>query len=514
MKGKKIFIWFSITLVLVFLIANIQAPKRGGELRIALPRDVGVLTPWGPLYGDLTKILINVYEQLTSPNWEGELVGPGIAASWDVEKEGKVFTFYLRKGVRFSNGEPLTADDVIASARLFHSAIPFKVEKVDQMTVRFTTDESTNIFPINLAHINFSVGPSFSVAEYKRLEKLDRVNEFNPIGTGAFKLQRRQKKGLVLAANDNYWKGSPYIERLSYRFIPESSDRVAALDRGEVDLIDSVFPEDLERLKRNPDLVVKSVYGLNICFLAMNNKRKPFTDVRVRRAIDLALNKLTLARNFVYGGYGIPTDRPLSPSFFGFPSLPAVGIYQPREAVRWLAEAGYPEGFSTRLLVIPASRPYLPDPKGGAEEIARQLSLVGIKAEIIVPRTVAEFLATIEEGDYDLQLSGWNGYVADPDFLLTAILGGPDIRGLMPNNYSSWENRDFDQKLLAARSLPLSDVWGRIKLYNEAVAIFKDERPFVPLFHTRVFAIYNRRVKGVRLSPNGMIIFSDVWLER
>jgi ABC-type transport system substrate-binding protein len=511
---RVVFIVIFLSTILVFII-NDQSPRRGGELRIALPGDVGSLTPWDSFYTVRTKFLINIYEQLTSPDWNRKLVGPGIAASWDVEKEGKVFTFYLRKGVRFSNGKPLTADDVIASAGLFPLSVPFRIEKVDPMTVRLTIDEPNSLFSMNLVHIELSVAPSSSVAEYKKLKRASRLDEFRPMGSGPFKFKEEKKEEIILLANDDCWRGRSYIDRILYRVISENNKRIAALEQGEIDLIDVIFPRDLERLKRNPNLVVKSVHGLNICYLAMNNKRKPFTDARVRRAVALALNKLILAKRFVYGGYGIPTNRPLSPSFFGFPSLPRVGSYNPVMAKKLLGEAGYPDGFSARLVVIPLARPYLPDPKGCAEEIKKELDLIGIKVKIVVPEDYAGYDKIVsEERDFDLCLGGWNSYVADPDFMLGPILGGPEIRGEVYGNLSRWENKAFDAKLIAARRLPLSMFWERVKLYNEAVKIFEEELPLIPLFHTRVFVIYNKRVKGVKLFPNGMIFFNNVWLER
>jgi peptide/nickel transport system substrate-binding protein len=513
MRIKKITILFCIIFALAFFLANAQAPKRGGMLRIGIPGGVGTLTPWDSIHTSRNKVLANIFEPLIQNDRKTTKLVPGLALSWEAREGNRVFIMKLRSAVKFHNGATMTADDVLASAGVFPDPIS-RVEKVDPGTVKFSLDHPSSNFLYTLAQAKFAVAPISSVGEYERLQLGRVLPAFRPLGSGPFKFSRWEKeKEIVLSAFDGYWGGRPYLDQVVYRVIPDDEARIAALERGDIDLVDIIFPKDLERLKRNPDLVVKSVYGLNICFLAMNNKRKPFTEVRVRRAIDLALDKLTLARRFVYGGYGIPTNRPLSPSFFGFPSLPGVGSYNPEEARRLLGEAGYPDGFSARLVVIPFARPYLPDPKGCAEEIKRQLALVGIKVEIVVPRDFTEYqIITSDRADFDLCLTGWISEIGDPDYLLSTILGSPRLGGSPAGKLAQWQNNGFDGKILAARRLPLSDVMGRVKLYNEALAVFREEIPLIPLFHTRVFLVHNRRVKDIVVHPTSIIRFDKVWL--
>jgi ABC-type transport system substrate-binding protein len=530
--------YFSLVIALVFLLLSIDEPEKGGRLTIGIPAGVGSLVPWGSFYGLRDKALANIYERLAENDWEKSLVKPRLALDWEGGEENRFFIIRLREGVRFHNGKSLTADDVVASASQFPDYIQFKAEKVDRMKVRFNLKRPASTFLAYLVQPECSIGTSSSVEHLALLIKKeenprfrdfdkpihpvrkrylirkDATSSFRAVGTGPFKLLSWEKdKELVLVANKDYWGEPPHLSRLVYRVFPDYEEMISALERGEIDFIDLVYPKSLDRLKKNKNLVIESTYGLNICYLAMNNKKPPFSDGRVRRAIGLSIDKLTLAKKFFYGGYGIPTDRPLSPAFFGFPTIPDVGEYDPRKAKKLLSEAGYPEGFSATLITVPFVRPYLPDPRGCAEEIKRELNRVGIKVAVVVPEDMNEYVDMVYSDDTDIVLSGWTSVPADPDFIMTPLLGSSLVRGRSGENISRFSSTFFDEKLFAARRLPLSDVWGRIKVYNEALKIFNQELPFIPLFHTRFIVVFNKKVRGVEPTPDGMVSFSRVWLK-
>jgi peptide/nickel transport system substrate-binding protein len=513
--SKKVF-FVSIMLVFVFIFVSKYVPRAGGTLRVGIPGGVISLAPWDFPYGVRGKVLVNIYETLLTQDWVGPRVKPGLAEDWEADEENRIFTLTLREGVGFHNAKPLTADDVVASADYFFEGFQFKVEKIGRMKVSFTVDRPTSNFPFYLSRPASSVAaPLSSVREYKALREKGETFRFRPVGTGPFRLVSwKRGRELVLAVNGDYWGKSPYLSRLVYRVIPDHEERIAALNRGEIDLTDLVYPRDLVRLRKNRDIVIKSTPGLTICYLGMNNKRGPFSNRQLRRVIGFSIDKDVLAKKFFYGGYGIPTDRPFPASFFGLPPLSHIDRYNPTKARELLAQAGYPEGLSIRLVTLPFSRPYIPDPKGCAEEIKKELALVGIDVNIVVPEDFKGYIDLVEfSDDFDLVLAGWSSTVIDPDFMLTPILGSPSIQGGDEINISRFDNEAFDEKLFAARRLPLSDVWGRMRIYNEAISIFSKELPFIPLFHTNMFLVCNKRVKGARPTPGGNIYFTRVWLK-
>jgi len=134
---------------------------------------------------------------------------------------------------------------------------------------------------------------------------------------------------------------------------------------------------------------------------------------------------------------------------------------------------------------------------------------ISVKVDIIIPADIIQFRSIYSKGDYDLVLAGWIDLTGDPDYTLKSLLSGKHN----VYNLSRWYNEQFDEKLKAAQQLPFGDVQGRIKLYNEAQKIFLDEVPLIPLFHTKIFLVHNRRVRGVILYPSSMISYHKARLE-
>jgi len=507
-----------IILALLFLLFSFfvlaQMSEKEQVLKVGAENDIDILAPWDSVYTLRDKILWNVFEPLVILHENSTNIKPHLATSWKVSDNNRTWLIKLREGVNFHDGSSLTADDVVASVSAFR---PFnaKVEKVDRLTVRFILPEPKSGFLNWLAQGSFAIAPSKTVQQYKLLKKEGKLQEFNPVGSGPFKFSRWEKgKEIILESFTNYWQGSPLLKKLVYQVIPDNKERLSAIEKGEIDVIDVIFPADLPRIKKKPMLKIVSTYGMNVCYIAMNTNLKPLNDIKVRKALNLAVDKMRLARMFYYGGYGVPTNRILSPAFWGFSALPRPTEYRPAKAKQMLAEAGYKTGFTLNLLCVPGARPYLPDPEGMALEIKRQWAVIGVKLNIMVPANFAEFDSITRDsrarnGDNDLTLVGWIELTGDPDYTLTTLLSGEESAF----NDAHWNNKLFDEKLKAAQRLPLSDVRGRIRLYNEAQKIFQDEAPWIPLFHTKIFVIHNQRVRGIILYPSSMISYHKVKLE-
>ena len=502
-----------LTLALLFFLLACpllaQTKQNDRVLKVGVESDLDVLGPWESEFTVNAKIFWNVLEPLVTLEEKSTKIKPYLATSWKASNNNRTWLIKLREGVKFHDGSGLTADDVVASVSLFQE-FEGKAEKVDRFTVRFALPEPNSGFLHKLSHIKYAIASLKTVSQYKLLQKEGRLEEFMPMGSGPFKFSHWEKrKQIILESFPDYWQGSFWLEKLIYKIILDNKARLSALEKGEIDVIDVVLPADLPRIMKNPNLRVVSLYGMNICYIAMNTTHKPLDNIKVRQALNLAVDKMLLTRSFYYGGYGVPTNRILSPAFWGFTAMPSFGRYQPAEAKRMLAEVGYDRGLSFKLVIIPMARPYLPNPKGVAEEIKRQLADVGVKVSITIPATYAEFFAITGKGDFDLSLSGWINITGDPDYTLNTLLSGK----LYEYNESRWHNKLFDEKLEAARELPVNDVQGRIKLYNEAQKIFQDEAPWIPLFHTKIFLIYNKKVKGIILYPSSMLSYHKASLQ-
>jgi peptide/nickel transport system substrate-binding protein len=503
----KILVLLMLLLIAFLLIA--QSGRDNKTLKIGIESDLDGLTPWDYYTVLSGKILWNVFEPLVAIEEETTKIRPYLATSWDVSSDNRTWLVKLREGVKFHDGSILTADDVVASSRIF-LGFGAKAEKVDQYSVRFNLPEPNSTFLSRMAQTGFTIAPAKTANSYQRLKRANRLSEFVPIGTGPFKFSHQDKgKEIVLESFSDYWQKAPKLDRLVYQIIPNNNARISALEKGEIDVVDVVFPADLPRLKSNQNIRVLSKYGMSVCFIAMNTTKKPLDNIKVRQALNFAIDKMRLARMFYYGGYGVPTNRVLSPAFWGFTALPRPGKYNPQGAKRLLAEVGYNDGLSLTLVRAPKARPDLPDPKGVAEEIKNELAKVDVNVNIIDPSSWNDFSSILKSGDFDLELSGWIEESGSPDYILSALLSDE----VYSYNNARWRNELFDDKLKAARRLPPNDMQGRIRLYNEAQKIFQQEAPWIPLFHTKIFLVHSKKIKGVIFYPSSMISYHKVTIE-
>jgi peptide/nickel transport system substrate-binding protein len=500
MKYKNIFILL-LLLLPMFLFAQLKQDERA--LNVGIEGDLGIFNPWESGYAVQAKVFWNIFEPLITLEENSTRIKPCLATSWEVSNDNRIWLIKLRKGVKFHDGSSMDADDVLDSVSVFQN-FEAKVEKVDSNTVRFILSEPNNGFLHKLTNIKYCIAPSENVEQFKSLRERNRLEEYLPIGSGPFKFtQYRKGEEIVLHSFADYWNSEPWLKKIIYKIIPDNKARLTALKKGEIDLVDVIFPADLIQIQRNPNFNIIKLYGMNICYIAINITHKPLDNIKVRQALNLAVDKMKLTQMFYFGGYGVPTNRVLSPAFWGFSAIPNPGRYNPTEAKELLADAGYKEGFSINLICIPRARPYVPNPKGVAEEIKKQLADIGVKVQIIVPSTYDDFGNMLLEGKHDLALSGWIDTTGHPDYTLNSLLSGR----LYVFNLSRWHNKLFDEKLEAARELPFSNVTDRIRLYNEAQQIFQKEAPWIPLFHTKNFVIYHRKIKSIIAYPSSMISY-------
>ncbi|MFY9187144.1 MAG: ABC transporter substrate-binding protein [Bacillota bacterium] len=329
---------------------------RGDTIVVGMRADkILTLDPGAYRDRDTETVIRNIFDGLVTRTWDGEVV-PEIAESWTVPS-GDVYIFKIREGVKFHNGEPLDADDVVFTFRriLEDGAIagqssprkgllgPLeKVEKVDQYTVKFTLANPFPIFPQALVH--FQIVPKDYIEEVGDLEFAAK-----PVGAGPFKFKEgRLDDQIVLERFDEYYGGSPEIppvgaapaRQVIFRMMPEPTVRVAALKAGEVHIIQQVPPDLASALAADRNIQVKNVDGTRVYIVEMNCRKPPFDDVRVRRALNYAVDWDAILTS-IYGGNGIRLASAFLPSGFGFdPSLEPYP-YDPEQAKALLREAGY-----------------------------------------------------------------------------------------------------------------------------------------------------------------------------
>jgi dipeptide transport system substrate-binding protein len=285
--------------------------------------------------------------------------------------------------------------------------------------------------------------------------------------------------------------------------------RLTKLRAGECHVMAFPNPADAARIKADPALQLLEQEGLNIGYMSLNVTKKPFDDVRVRRAISMAVDKAAIVEA-VYAGAGVPAKNPIPPTLWSYNEAIEDYPFDLAAAQGLLVEAGYPQGFETELWYMPVSRPYNPNGRRIAEMIQADLAKIGVRLRLVTDDWGA-YRVKLQAGDAPMALFGWTGDNGDPDNFLNVLLGCTSARP-GGNNVAKWCDPAYDR--LVTRAETSLDQAERVALYREAQAIAKDQAPWVPIAHSVVFMAARKEVTGFVMDPLGRHSFTGVDLAR
>ncbi|RUM51497.1 MAG: ABC transporter substrate-binding protein, partial [Marinomonas sp.] len=332
--------------------------------------------------------------------------------------------------------------------------------------------------------------------------------DINPVGTGPFQKVQYQKDSLIrYTAFKEYWKGKADIDRLVFSITPDASVRYAKLKAGECHVMPYPNPADLEQMQADSDINLMSQEGLNVGYLAFNTQKAPFTDTKVRQALNYATNKNAII-DAVFQGAGKVAKNPIPPTMWSYNNDVKDYSYDPVKAKELLKEAGYENGFKTNIWAMPVQRPYNPNARRMAEIIQEDWKKVGVDAEI-VSYEWGEYLNRSKKGEHDTVLLGWTGDNGDPDNFMYVLLGCDGVGG---SNRAQWCNEEFNNLLLDAKKTSVKAE--RTKFYEEAQQVFKREAPWITVAHSVVYEPIRKEVKGYKIDPLGGHYFYNVSLEK
>jgi peptide/nickel transport system substrate-binding protein len=465
----------------------------------------------------------NVYDCLVLYDLGATTIRPGLAESWEISDDGLVYTFNLRQGVSFHDGDPFNADAVVTWYNSIDEGSPDSqydavrmvyiadfitnwidtVEAVDEFTVRMTLPEP---YAPLLANLAIPIAGIVSPAAIAR--GLDDVM-VNPSGTGAFRLASpddwTRDSQMVLEANPDYWGGAPKVEQLIIKVIPESSTRLQQVETGEIDVAWALTPEDVERTRENPDLVVVEDAGLNTNWINLNVTLEPLTSKEVRQALNYAVNKEEISEglyngNMVTAGGALPpVDWAYNPDLKSYP-------YDPDQARELLAAAGYDEGnpLSFTFMAYTIPRGYNPVGDRLATAVQEYWSEVGVEANI----QTAEWTQYREDraaGKFQAALGGWQGDNGDPDNFLATLLAGWSVGA---GNVSFYENPEVDD--LLEQAVRVSDMEERKTLYHQAEQLIVDDAPCVFLGYQMHQVVTRANITDFQIQPTYIYYFAGV----
>jgi peptide/nickel transport system substrate-binding protein len=423
-------------------------------------------------------VYANIFQGLTRIDRDGT-VQPDLAESWDISDDGLVYTFHLHDGVTFHDGTTMDSADVVfsferamaddsvnAQKGLFEPIA--KVEAPDPKTVVLTLKRPTSSILFNLGW-----GDAVIVAP----ETAD-TNKSSPVGTGPFVFKRWVSGDRIeIERNPHYWGKPVALASATFKFIPDPAAAVAAMLAGDVDAFANFpAPESLPQFEADPrfKVVIGTTEGETI--LAINNARKPFDDVRVRRAMAYAIDRQAIIDGAMFG-YGTPIGSHFAPHHPAYVDLTGAYPYDPAKAKALLAEAGLADGFKATLKLPPPTYA-----RRGGEIIAAQLAKVGIELEII-PVEWAQWLEQVFKGkDYDLTI------VSHTEPMDIGIYARGDY-------YFNYHNPKFNEvmdKLATA-----VDTKEQYALLGEAQRILSEDEVNVFLFQLAKDGVWNAKIKGL-----------------
>jgi len=474
-----------------------------------------------------------IYNRLVEFETGTTNVVPGLAESWEATDDGLEYTFKLRQGVKFHSNDQFTpsrdfnADDVVFSferQRLadhpYHSVsggtweyfggmsmpdLIKEVVKVDDYTVKFVLNRPEAPMIANMA-MDFASILSAEYADAMMAAGTPEMLNQAPIGTGPFSLVAYQKDAVIrYAANPDYWEGASSLENLVFAITPDASVRYQKLKAGECHVMPYPNPADIEAMKSDPDVVMMEQEGLNVGYLAYNTQVAPFDNAKVRKALNMAIDKQAII-DVVFQGSGQIAKNPIPPTIWSYNDAIVDDPYDP-EAAKAMLEAEGVNDLSMKIWAMPVQRPYNPNARRMAELMQEDFAKIGVTVEI-VSYEWGEYLERSKAKDRDgAVLLGWTGDNGDPDNFLAVLLG---CDGVERSNRAQWCYQPFDDVIQKAKVV--SDVAERTKLYEAAQVIFKEQAPWATIAHSVVFMPMRPEVKGYKVHPLGGHIFYGVEL--
>jgi ABC-type transport system substrate-binding protein len=474
------------------------------ELVVVQGTEVTTLDPQQTQGIDGVAVVRHLFNSLVFLDAHGEIV-PDLAERWEVAPDQVTWTFHLRKGVKFHDGSPFNAEAVRFTieraigpgsppslAKRYLSVIE-KVEVVNDATVRIVTTGPSRAFLFNLAHVSGAVMMS-PTAVRQAGENVGR----QPVGTGPFRLAHwRRGEKLVLERNDEYFGGKAHLQRIVYKTVPEAAARVRQLEKGEADIALRLPPFEVKRLGANPSLAILKTVSVRPIMFYLNTRRRPFNDLRVRRAVNLAVDRKELIQT-VLSGEATPLDSPLAPGLAGHVHVQNLD-YDPARARELLNQRGISEG--ARLTMDCPHGGFVRDRQVCAA-VAEQLARVGLKIQTRIFDDYEEYVASRAKRDYDMTMLGYAPGSLDADGAFQSTLRSASVGESY--NWSDYSNARADQLIDSGRTTV--DDTKRRAIYVQLQKLVMKDLPMLLLYTEHEFTGIRKGVTGVWMRPDQALL--------
>ncbi|MBX3032197.1 MAG: ABC transporter substrate-binding protein [Chloroflexi bacterium] len=486
--------------------AQTATPVAGGTLTFGRVASTSSLDLHSQITANNAFVIDKLFEPLLSFDAEGAIV-PWLAESYTASDDGLQYTFALRDGVKFSDGTDLTANDVVFSLNR-HLEVVGPIPLTAPIADIVATDESTVSITLTSPYTPFIAEMSQFSNGIIPADFGGRTEEeffLDPVGTGPFSIGEWDPAGdLTLVKNEHYWQeGKPYLDAVVYKLISDDTQLLQQLQSGQVHAIDALNPANVADAQANASVTVLVSSGWAIEQLFLNTLDEHFSDVNVRRAVALALDREGITAATTFGTAQVANS--LIPPTIEYSANDA-GIalpYDVEAAKQELAKSAFPDGFSATLLLASGNAQRAQE----AQIVQAALAEIGITVEI-ESIDIAAFRARFFALDYDFMINSGLSDQPDPNGLITFQA---DPTGFSKSYWTSYTNPEVTALMEQGRVTP--DGNAREQIYLDIQTILANDAPYIPLFYPSNIKASSSTTHGLVVLPNGSVRFEDAWIE-
>lgn len=486
-------------------------PKAGGSIVVAQATNPTTLDPHDTNDNLSFSIEKTMYETLIGFDDKLNHV-PGLATKWTTNSDATQFTFELRSGVKFHDGTPFNAEAVMASFdrvrdkanglrrwSLFNNIAQVIPSGENRVTFKLT--EPFGAFFGNMAH------PASAIISPTALKQYGKEVRSHPSGTGPFRFAEwKLGERVAVERNLDYWqKTLSYVDRMTFRPVPEAGARVAMLLTNEAQFVYPLPPIEVDRVRNDKGATVWEAPSILVSYVAMNNLKKPFDSKLVRQAMNYAIDKNAIIQ-VVLRGRGKAMDSPLAQDTWGHKTVKTYP-YDVKQAKDLLAQAGYPNGFKTKLWSGNAT-----ETKDLAVTIQQQLKQVGVDVEVEAfegPTLTNLLYKPAEENQMQMAISGWSPSTGDGDWALRPLLAKSSWPPTL-FNIAFYDNAKVNEDIRTG--LATADDAKRKQAYADAQQVVMDDAPWIFLYVAQNFAGIRRNAGGMIVQPDNILAVQKAFL--
>ncbi len=502
-RRMKSILSMCVLLTLAIALGGCAGGKSGNssQIIVGIPQDLeDSLDPHKSVAAGTKEVLFNVYEGLLKPDSDGNII-PAVAAKYDVSEDGKTYTFTLREGVKFHNGNPVTAQDV-----------KYSIEKSAGMTgeepliAAFSSIDSVNIVSDQIVEIVLAKGDSdfpayLAMTNAAIIPKDNASPDTNPIGTGPYRyVSRSPQENIVMERFSDYWGEPAHIEHVTFKVEANADMIVMDLRGGSIDMYARMTTTQVSQLGEG-FRVMEGTMNL-VQALYLNNAVKPFDDARVRQAMSYAVDVEQLLA-LTADGKGTPIGSSMFPAFKKYYMEELSGIYphDVEKAKALLTEAGYPDGFDMTITVPSNYQPHIDT----AQVLVEQLKEAGIRATIQLVEWNSWLSGVYTDRNYESTVVGVDASSMTARALLERFTSAAD------NNFTNYSNAEYDA--LYEQVIASSDDAEQTELYKEMERVLAEDAANVYIQDMAEFVVLNDKFDGYTFYPLYVQDISKIYIK-